>query len=182
MNVGARTSASRRRTPTLLRASLALAAGRYQVELRSCPGSRSRGRASFTVSVRPPNAGGVERRDRRLAAARHLDEAEAARPTGLTVGDEVDGIDVAVRAEQLANLVRRARVGQIADVDAHRLALLAPRGRNQVRNPTRRFALATEVEDSPEPERFSRAGRTDAVQSSSRRERAHQALRCLAMA
>ena len=48
---------------------------------------------------------------------RHLDETEAARLAGLTVGHEADGIDVAVSGEQVAHLVFGGGKGEVADVD-----------------------------------------------------------------
>src|SRR5262249_11303937 len=70
----------------------------------------------------------VQRGDGLVAAAGHLDEAEAARAAGLAVGRHLGPRHLAKRLEELAEVLLRRLEGEVADVDvlAHRLPSRAP--------------------------------------------------------
>jgi hypothetical protein len=55
----------------------------------------------------------------RSLGLRHFNEAKAARPTGLTIGRQRNGLDRAMCGEQVANLRFSRRKGQVSNIDLH---------------------------------------------------------------
>src|SRR5207247_1147452 len=103
----------------------------------------------------------VQRRDRglRLVVGRHLDEREAARPTGLPVGDDLHLLDLAaVLLEEGAQLLLLALVGEVANIQS--LSHASSRARRRLRSrPRRTYGSLLARADRERPVRGNGAGR-----------------------